>query len=143
MMQTPPAISTQPPTARIANCAYPWTPDSGDGFYKNPILCADYSDPDVIRHGEDFYLVASSFNCTPGLPILHSRDLVNWTIINHAVKNLPHPRYCEVQHGGGIWAPAIRFHAGKFWIFYPTPDEGIYVITADHPADKWSEPHLI
>ena len=97
----------------------------------------------MIRVGDDFYLVASSFNCTPGLPILHSKDLVNWTIINHAIKNLPHPRYDEVQPGCGVWAPAIRFHAGKFWIFFPTPDEGIYVVTADHPAGRWSEPHLV
>lgn len=126
-----------------AETGYPWTPDQGDGTYRNPILFADYSDPDVIRVGEDFFLIASSFNCTPGLPILHSHDLVNWTVINHALKNLPDPRYAEVQPGCGVWAPAIRFHAGKFWIFFPTPDEGIYVITANHPAEKWSEPHLI
>ena len=122
---------------------YPWIPDQGDGTYRNPVVCADYSDPDVIRVGEDFYLTASSFNCTPGLPILHSRDLVNWTILNHAVKNLPHPRYAGVQPGCGIWAPAIRFHGGKFWIFFPMPDEGIYVTTAPHPDGQWSEPHLI
>jgi beta-xylosidase len=69
--------------------------------------------------------------------------LVNWTIIAHAVKNLPHPRYAEVQPGCGIWAPSLRFHAGKFWIFFPMPDEGIYVTTANHPAEKWSEPHLV
>jgi beta-xylosidase len=97
----------------------------------------------VIRVGDDFYLTASSFNCTPGLPILHSKDLVNWTIINHAVKNLPHPRYAEVQPGCGIWAPAMRFHQDKFWIFFPMPDEGIYVTTATDPAGKWSEPHLL
>lgn len=125
------------------DCRYPWIPDQGDGTYRNPVLHADYSDPDVVRVGDDFYLVASSFNCTPGLPILHSRDLVNWTLINHAVKNVPHPRYAEVQPGCGIWAPAIRFHAGKYWIFFPTPDEGIYVITANHPAETWSEPHLM
>ena len=125
------------------SATWPWVPDQGDGTFRNPILFADYSDPDVIRHGDDFYLVASSFNCTPGLPILHSRDLVNWKIINHAVKNLPHPRFAEVQHGCGIWAPAIRFHAGKFWIFFPMPDEGIYVTTAEDPAGQWSEPHLL
>ena len=125
------------------NCAFPWQPDCGDGTFRNPIICADYSDPDVIRVGEDFYMTASSFNCTPGLPILHSKDLVNWTLINHALKNLPHPRYAEVQPGCGVWAPAIRFHAGKFWIFFPMPDEGIYVTTAHHPAEKWSEPHLV
>lgn len=124
-------------------CGHPWHPDNGDGTFSNPIIFADYSDPDVIRVGEDFFLVASSFNCTPGLPILHSRDLVNWTIVNHALKNLPHPRYAEVQPGCGVWAPAIRFHAGQFWIFFPTPDEGIYVITAQHPTAQWSEPWLL
>ena len=127
----------------VLPCAYPWTPDQGDGTFRNPILCADYSDPDVIRHGEDFYLTASSFNCTPGLPILHSRDLVNWTLVNHALKNLPDERYCEVQPGCGVWAPALRFHAGRFWIFFPTPDEGIYVTTASHPAAEWSPPQLV
>jgi beta-xylosidase len=123
--------------------AYPWTPDQGDGTFCNPIIHADYSDPDVIRVGEDFFLTASSFNCTPGLPVLHSKDLVNWEIINHAVNNLPHPRYAEVQPGCGIWAPSLRFHAGKFWIFFPMPDEGIYVTTTNHPAEKWSDPHLV
>ena len=128
---------------RLADCAYPWTPDQGDGTFCNPIIHADYSDPDVIRVGEDFFLTASSFNCTPGLPILHSKDLVNWTIVNHAVRNLPHPRYSEFQAGCGIWAPSLRFHAGKFWIFFPMPDEGIYVTTANHPTEKWSEPHRV
>lgn len=126
-----------------SNYAYPWTPDCGDGMYRNPVLYADYSDPDVIRRGEDYYLVASSFNCTPGLPILHSRDLVNWTLVNHALKNVPGERYSEVQHGCGVWAPSIRLHAGKFWIFFPTPDEGIYATTADDPCGSWSDPHLV
>lgn len=126
-----------------ADHAFPWRPDQGDGHYRNPIIYADYSDPDVVRVGRDFYLVSSSFNCTPGLPLLHSRDLVNWTIIGHAVKNLPHPRYAEVQPGCGVWAPSIRFHAGRYWIFFPMPDEGIYVVTAENPAGIWSEPHLV
>jgi beta-xylosidase len=113
------------------------------GEYRNPVLPADYSDPDVIRDGEDFYLTASSFNCVPGLPILHSRDLVHWTIVNHALQRLPHARYDQVQHGCGVWAPSIRRHAGKFWIFFAMPDEGIYVTTADHPKGRWSEPHLM
>lgn len=123
--------------------AFPWAADLGDGTYRNPILHADYSDPDVIRAGDDFFMTASSFNCTPGLPILHSRDLVNWSLINHAVKNLPHPRYDQCQPGCGVWAPAIRFQDGKFWIVFPMPDEGIYVTTAKHPAEKWSEPRLL
>jgi beta-xylosidase len=122
---------------------YPWVPDQGDGTYRNPVLHADYSDPDVVRVGSDYFLTSSSFNCTPGLPILHSRDLVNWRIVNHALKNLPHPRYSEVQPGHGVWAPTIRHHNGKFWIFFPTPDEGIYLTTTTDPAGEWSAPHLV
>jgi beta-xylosidase len=122
---------------------YPWISDQGDGTYHNPVLFADYSDPDAVAHGGDFYLTASSFHCTPGLPILHSRDLVNWTLINHAVRNLPSARFREVQNGQGIWAPSIRFHAGRFWIFFAMPDEGIFHVTADDPAGQWSEPHLV
>src|SRR5262249_41679248 len=81
----------------------PWTADLGDGKYRNPVLFADYSDPDVVRVGDDFYLVASSFNVVPALPLLHSRDLVNWTIVGHAAARLPSPRYDEPQHGGGVW----------------------------------------
>ena len=124
-------------------CSWPWQPDLGNGRFRNPIIHADYSDPDAIRHGDDYFMVSSSFNCTPGLPILHSRDLVNWELINHAVRNLPEARYDEVQPGCGIWAPALRFHAGKFWIFFPMPDEGIYLTTATDPAGQWSEPHLV
>lgn len=139
------ALSTQPATPQDSStvesdASYPWTPDNGDGTFCNPILQADYSDPDIVRVGADFYLISSSFNCTPGLPILHSRDLVNWTIIGHAITNLPHERYREVQLGAGVWAPAIRYHEGKFWIFFPLPDEGIYVTTAEDPAGPWSRP---
>ncbi len=123
--------------------AYPWTPEQGDGTYRNPIICADYSDPDVIRDGNDYWLTASSFHCTPGLPILHSSDLVNWRLVGHALKNLPHERYRQVQTGQGVWAPAIRKHDGRYWIFNPTPDEGIFVLTAEHPAGAWSEPHAL
>lgn len=137
-----------PPTAakraqRVVAPGVPWTPDLGDGTYRNPVIFADYSDPDVIRAGRDFYMAASSFNCTPGLPILHSRDLVNWTIVNHAVKNLPAARYAQVQSGSGVWAPAMRHHVGRFWIFFPMVDEGIYVTTANDPSGRWSEPHLL
>jgi beta-xylosidase len=122
---------------------HPWLADRGDGTYDNPVLCADYSDPDAVRVGDDFYLVASSFTDTPGLPILHSRDLVNWRLIGHALKNLPDARYEKVQPGEGVWAPSIRFHAGQYWIFYPTPDEGIFLVTAKNPAGPWSEPHCV
>lgn len=122
---------------------YPWNPDLGNGRFRNPIICADYSDPDVIRVGDDYYMTASSFTVTPGLPILHSRDLVNWTLINHAIRNVPHPRFAQFQPGCGVWAPAIRYHAGKYWIFFPMPDEGFYVVTADDPRAAWSQPRLL
>ncbi len=122
----------------------PWSPDLGDGTYKNPIIFADYSDPDVVRVGGDFYLVSSSFTCVPGLPILHSRDLVNWTIIGHALlKLVPEDHFNSVQVGSGVWAPAIRFHNGKFYIFYPDPDYGIYMVTAADPAGEWTAPVLV
>jgi len=129
-------------TTRSAG-VHPWIPDQGDGTFCNPILWADYSDPDVIRHGDDFYLTASSFTCAPGLPILHSRDLVNWTLVNHALSRLPDARYNQVWHGGGVWAPSLRFHDGRFWIFFSTPDEGIYVTTAVDPRGVWAEPRLL
>ena len=121
-----------------------WIADNGDGTYRNPILHADYSDPDVVRVGDDFYLVGSSFNTVPGLPILHSRDLVNWTIIGHALpRQPPLDVFSKPQHGNGVWAPAIRYHNSEFYIFYPDPDYGIYLIKAKDPAGPWSEPLLI
>ena len=119
----------------------PWAPDLGTGQYQNPILHADYSDPDVVRVGGDYYLVASSFNAVPGLPILHSRDLVNWTIIGHALPvQPPRARYDQVQPGNGVWAPALRYHAGQFYLYYPDPDLGIFVTTAPDPAGPWAAP---
>ncbi|HKE60666.1 MAG TPA: glycoside hydrolase 43 family protein [Pyrinomonadaceae bacterium] len=121
-----------------------WTPDNGDGTYKNPIIYADYSDPDVIRVGADFYLTASSFNSAPGLPILHSKDLVNWRIIGHVFEQqIPRDVFSKPQHGNGVWAPAIRYHEQTFYIFYPDPDFGIYLTKAKDPAGPWSTPLLI
>jgi beta-xylosidase len=132
------------PLASASAGAAPWVSDQGDGTYRNPVLFADYSDPDAVRVGEDYYLVASSFNCVPGLPVLHSRDLVNWRLVNHALpRQVPEDVYSKVQHGNGAWAPAIRFHGGKFWIYYPDPDFGIYATTVADPAAEWSQPVLV
>lgn len=120
-----------------------WYADLGDGNYKNPILYTDYSDPDAIRVGDDYFMTASSFCNTPGLPILHSKDLVNWKVINYAIKNIPYERYAMPQHGCGVWAPAIRYHDGEFIIFFPMPDEGIFVTKTKNPWGEWSEPHAI
>ena len=105
---------------------------------------ADYSDPDVIRVGDDYYLAASSFNSAPGLPILHSKDLVNWRIISYALPRQPPVEvYSKPQHGNGVWAPSIRYHEGAFYIYYPDPDYGIYLVKAKNPAGPWSEPLLV
>ena len=105
--------------------------------YRNPVLYIDLSYPDVIRVGEDFYMTASSFTCVPGLPVLHSRDLVHWEIIGHAADRLPHPRYDHPAHGCGIWAPSIRWHRGLFYIYACMPDEGLYAWTSENPAGPW------
>ncbi len=121
-----------------------WKPDLGNGRYKNPILYADYSDPDVVKVGDDFYMTASSFNCAPGLPILHSKDLVNWELINYALpQQFPVEVFAVAQHGNGVWAPSIRYHNNEFYIYYGDPDYGIYMLKATDPAGEWSEPILV
>lgn len=115
-----------------------WVSDNGDGTFTNPVLYADYSDPDVIRVGSDFFMVASSFNCTPCLPILHSRDLVNWKIVNHVCDRIPYPGYEVPRHGCGVWAPSIRYHAGKYWVYFAMPDEGIFMSNTTDPFGQWS-----
>ena len=121
-----------------------WVADNGDGTYKNPILHSDYSDPDAVRVGDDFYMTASSFNCVPGLPVLHSKDLVNWELINYALpKQPPFDVFDKPQHGNGVWAPCIRYHEGEYYIYYPDPDFGIYMTKAEDPAGQWSEPVLV
>ena len=111
--------------------------------YRNPIIFGDYSDPDVVRVGDDFYLVSSSFTAVPALPILHSRDLVTWTIVGHAAPRLPSPRYDQPQHGMGVWAPSLRHHAGRFWIYYGDPDVGIFMTTAADPRGPWEPLTLV
>lgn len=120
-----------------------WQSDQGDDTYENPVLFADYSDPDAIRVGDTYYMTASSFNYTPGLPILISRDLVNWELVNYATGNIPYPMYQIPQHSKGIWAPAIRFHEGKFYIYYGMPDEGIFMVSTEDPLGKWSKPQIV
>ena len=117
-----------------------WNADLGNGMYKNPILYADYSDPDACRAGEDYFMIASSFCNAPGLPVLHSKDLVNWKVVNYILPKVPEERYDKPVHGCGVWAPAIRYHDGIFFACFPMPDEGIYMSTTKDPFGTWSEP---
>jgi len=121
-----------------------WVADLGNGRYQNPIINADYSDPDVIRVGDDYYMTASSFNCVPGLPILHSKDLVNWTIANYALQRLiPEEVYDRPMHGKGVWAPSIRYHQGTYYIYWGDPDFGIFMVKTSNPFGEWDEPVLV
>lgn len=120
-----------------------WIADQGDGTFRNPILYTDYSDPDVIRVGEDFFMIASSFCNAPAVPLLHSKDLVNWKVINYIIDKLPFERYEKPVHGCGTWAPAIRFHEGVYYAFIPFPDEGIMMCKTTDPWGKWSEPAFV
>ena len=121
-----------------------WVSDEGNGMCRNPVLHADYSDPDVCVVGEDYFLTASSFNCTPGLPILHSKDLVNWKIVNYALKKVePVEYYNEARHGKGVWAPSIRFHEGMYYIYWGDPDFGIFMVKTRDPYGEWDKPVLV
>ncbi len=113
------------------------------GTYQNPVLYADYSDPDAIRVGDDYYMIASSFTNVPGIPVLHSRDLVNWRVINYVLDRLPEYRYINPQHGSGVWAPAIRYYEGEYFVFFPMPDEGIYMCRTSNPYGTWSRPLMV
>ncbi|MBO7234498.1 MAG: glycoside hydrolase 43 family protein [Paludibacteraceae bacterium] len=121
-----------------------WVADQGDGTYKNPILYADYSDPDVCRVGDDYYMTSSSFGCVPALQILHSKDLVNWTIIGAAIPHaLPPVSDTKPMHGMRVWAPCIRHHNGIFYIFWGDPDQGIFMVKTEDVKGTWSEPVLV
>lgn len=120
-----------------------WNPNLEGGRYRNPIIFADYSDPDVVRAGDDFFMTSSSFNTVPALPILHSKDLVNWRLVNHAIDRFDDPAFDVPQHGNGVWAPAIRFHDGHYYIFWGDPDRGIFMVRTKDPRGRWDKPVLV
>lgn len=118
-----------------------WNADLGNGKYKNPILHVDYSDPDVCAGKDGYYMTASSFNSIPGLPILHSKDLVNWELVGYALQEqIPAEHYRTVRHGDGVWAPSIRYHDGEYYIYWGDPDFGIYMVKTKDPAGTWENP---
>ena len=128
--------------ARLLSCILPLA-----AYYVNPILHSDYSDPDVISADGEYWMTSSSFNCVPGLQILHSTNLLDWEIVGAGLPSLSPD--CDdptassfnlPRHGDGVWAPSIRYFDGKFWIFWGDPDYGIFQIHADRPDGKWSEP---
>jgi beta-xylosidase len=117
--------------------------DQGDGTYANPVLPGDFSDLDAIRVGRDYYAISSTFQYSPGVVVLHSKDLVNWRIAGHVVDDLtrisPELNWDKMNRNGrGIWAGSIRYHAARFWVYFGTPDEGFFMSTAAHPAGPWT-----
>jgi len=117
--------------------------DNLNGTFSNPVIFADYPDTDIIRVGADFFMVSSSFHHAPGIPVCHSRDLVNWRVIGHAYGRLPesNPAYSmregKTAYRGGSWAPCIRHHQGKFYIGFNTPDEGFFLCIAERPEGPY------
>lgn len=139
------AASDQPP-AKWGD--WPRWGDQGDGTYRNPVLPGDYSDLDCIRVGSDYYAISSTFQYSPGMVILHSKDLVNWSIVGHAIDDVTQisPRFNWDKMSGyarGVWAGSIRYHDGKFWIYFGTPDEGYFMTTAKDPAGPWEPLHPV
>lgn len=117
--------------------------DQGNGTYKNPVLNADYSDPDVIRVGEKYYMVASDFHFI-GMQVLESDDLVNWQIISQIYNRFDLPGWDENKHyAGGSWAPSIRWHNGRFYVYFCTPEEGLFMSTAENPRGPWEPLHCV
>ena len=117
--------------------------DQGDGTYLNPVLNADFSDPDVIRVGAKYYMVASDFHFL-GMQVLESDDMVNWRYISQIYRRFDEPGWDENAHyAGGSWAPAIRYHNGLYYVYFCTPDEGLYMTTAKDPHGPWAPLHLV
>jgi Beta-xylosidase len=122
----------------------PFLKTDGKDRFVNPVIPQDYSDPDVCRVGSDYWMTASSFAGCPGLPILHSTDLVHWELVNYALPSLASVgRPCLPGHGDGVWAPSIRFHEGEYYIYWGDPDYGIYMVKATEPDGHWSAPSLV
>ena len=117
--------------------------DQGNGTYINPILNADYSDPDVIRVRDKYYMIASDFHFL-GMQVLESSDMINWKLISQIYHHFDFPGWDNnQQYAGGSWAPSIRYHDNKFWVFFCTPKEGLFMSNAVNPSGPWSPLHLV
>jgi beta-xylosidase len=123
--------------------AQTWTADNGNGTYSNPLFYDEFSDPDPIRVGDDFYLTGTTMHSMPGLPVLHSKDLVNWTLVSYALDRLdlgPEFRLEDGRqaYGQGIWAPSFRYHHGTFYIFSNVNRHTTQMFRARDPRGPWT-----
>ncbi len=129
---------SQPATATIKS----WSADNGNGTYTNPLFYDEFSDPDIIRVGEDYYLAGTTMHSVPGLVVLHSKDLVNWEFSSYCFDRFEDSddfnlRNGKEAYGQGIWAPAIRYHNGKFYIFSNINGHGLQVFISDSAKGPW------
>ncbi len=136
------AVLAAAPAALAASPASSWSADNGNGTYTNPLFYDELSDPDIIRVGDDFYLAGTTMHSVPGLVVLHSKDLVNWTWLSYAFDRLEVGPEFDLEggkeaYGQGIWAPCIRYHGGKFYIFSNINGHEMQVFIAADPAGPW------
>ncbi len=125
-----------------------WAADNGNGTYSNPLFYDEFSDPDMIRVGTDYYLTGTTMHTMPGLPVLHSKDLVNWSLLGYAFDRLDLGPDFRLQdnksiYGGGIWAPSFRYNKGTFYIFANINRFGTQVYRATNPAGPWTHNRLV
>ncbi|BCM93672.1 non-reducing end alpha-L-arabinofuranosidase BoGH43B [Abditibacteriota bacterium] len=122
--------------------SFAWTSDNGNGTFTNPILHGDYPDPDIIRVGNDFYMVTTTFVSMPSIEVLHSKDLINWEIVGYAAPTIDvDPKYSLIggsQYANGVWAPCLRYHNGTFYIIDNIQGAGTLVFRATNPAGPWA-----
>jgi len=133
---------TGPDSLAVKSSAGKWG-DQRDGTFLNPVLPGDFSDLDAIRVGDDFYAISSTMQYSPGMVVLHSRNLIDWQIVSHVVSDLaaldPELGWDRMNRDGrGIWAGSIRYHDGRFWVYFGTPDGGIYMASTSRPEGSWS-----
>jgi xylan 1,4-beta-xylosidase len=138
------AIAMIPGSTKPRGQPKTWTADNGNGTFTNPIFYDEFSDPDLIRVGDWFYLTGTTMHAMPGLPILRSRDLVNWEFLSYAVDKLDLGSEYRLEGGGdrygrGIWAPSFRYHDGTFYIFSNVNGRTVQIFTAKDPRGPWTQ----
>ena len=124
-----------------------WHADNGNGTFTNPLFYDEFSDPDLIRVGDDFYLTGTTMHAMPGLPVLHSKDLVNWELLGYACDKLDLGPEFRLEngkeiYGQGFWAPSFRYHNGTFYIFSNANHHQTQLFTATNPAGPWRHTEL-
>ncbi len=141
------SLATSSLMGQSSSIMHTWMADNGNGTFSNPLFYEEFSDPDLIRVGDDYYMTGTTMHTMPGLPILHSVDLVNWELLSYAVERLdlgPELRLEEGKefYGRGIWAPCIRYHDDTFYIFSNVNGHGTQLFSATDPRGPWTHQQM-